>query len=133
MKKTTNEFSFMLKPSAIPNADVGVFAVHGIAKGTKLHVFPENNVSRILQKKDIPEELLKLCVILKDGLHNGPNEFNHVWIGWYMNHSHNPNTELRGNNSYYALSNISAGEEILINYNIFNEPEEFKEDYYREF
>ena len=35
----------------------------------------------------------------------------------------------RGN--IYALEDIKAGEEILIDYNCLNEPEHLKEDYYK--
>ena len=130
MKKITNEFSFVLKPSAISGAGIGVFAVHGIVKGTRLCIADSSDL-RTFIKKDVPKELLKLCIILKDGLCICPKKFNHAWIGWYVNHSHNPNTEMLEKESYYATRDISAGEEILIDYNIFNEPEEFKEDYYR--
>ncbi len=54
-----------------------------------------------------------------------------------MNHSEDANA-IRGENNnpdrkyqWYAARDIKAGEEILINYNSLEEPEESKKDYYR--
>ena len=59
-----------------------------------------------------------------------PNDFSHMSIGWYLNHSSNPNAEHK-NYVYYSIRDIKAGEEILIDYNTLEEPEELKENYYK--
>ncbi len=51
-------------------------------------------------------------------------------IGWYVNHSNTPNAH-HLNYKYYALRDIKAGEEIVIDYNTLEEAEEAKEDYYK--
>lgn len=58
-----------------------------------------------------------------------PQDFGAMAIGWYMNHSKNANATHK---DYYweAARNIEEGEEILIDYNLFGEPEESKENYY---
>ena len=122
-KTFTNEFSFRLKPSLIEG--IGVFAIHGIAKGTKLMLKPENYRSRRMKEKDIPKELLRYCVKDEDEIHRRcPNQFNHMWLCWFLNHSNKPNAKGDENNNftYYALRNIKAGEEITIDYGTLEEP-----------
>ena len=48
----------------------------------------------------------------------------------YLNHSKTPNAYHK-NYNYYALRDIKAGEEITIDYNTLEEPEEAKEDFYK--
>jgi len=134
MSNTTDEFSFILKPSAISGASVGIFAVHAIAAGTKLAITPtpEEEPMRLMREMDVPEALRIYCIAREGDLLACPAAFNHMWIGWYVNHSATPNAEEREEERYYAVRDISAGEEITIDYNQFNEPEEKKEDYYRQ-
>ncbi|MBI2774457.1 SET domain-containing protein [Candidatus Dependentiae bacterium] len=124
-----NEFSFVLKPSLI--AGVGIFAAHDIAKGTKIVFFPEGYQHRMLPKKDIPEEFLKYCVAKTEEVWVAPHKFDHMEIAWYLNHSVDPNIKRAEPGSCYSLRDIQKGEEILINYNDFNEPENTKEEYFK--
>lgn len=131
----TDEFSFVLKPSSIPNAGVGVFALHGIKAGTKLMINKEGGESRVMDINDIPEPLRHFGIALPElpeGKRKVPKEFNHLWFVWFLNHSDNPNAELREkDNAYYSTKDIQADEEILIDYNAFREPDEVKADYYK--
>ncbi len=130
MKKQTNEFSFILKPS---NHGVGVFAVHDIAKGTYLRLFGneklfENRI-RILKTNDIPAPFHDYCMNRGDEL-VCPEDFGQMPVGWYLNHSKNPNAHHQ-NYNWYAFRDIMAGEEILIDYNSLEEPAEAKVNYYK--
>ena len=128
-KNSTNEFSFILKPSKF---GIGVFATHDIAKDTFLRLFggegeAEHNV-RILSKKDVPE------LFQEYPLHRGdklvcPNDFGAMPVGWYLNHSKTPNATHK-DYKWYASLDIKAGEEIFIDYNSLGEPAEDKETYY---
>jgi len=51
-------------------------------------------------------------------------------FGWFLNHSKKPNAYHK-NYEYYALNNIKAGEEITVDYNTLEEPENAKDDYYK--
>lgn len=51
-------------------------------------------------------------------------------VGWYINHSETPNAVHKDYN-FYACCDISAGEEITIDYNTLEEPEEAREDFYK--
>lgn len=128
---STNEFSFVLKPSA---HGVGVFVTHDIAEGTKLRLFIEED--QIRSKDSVPEAFLGFCIDRGDTVIT-PRDFGHLSVGWYMNHSSNPNVVRCGSNQethgiqWCARRNIKAGEEILADYNQLEEPEEAKKDYYR--
>jgi hypothetical protein len=133
------EFSFILKPSQL--GGIGVFATHDIAKGTQ--VFRSSFELRRLKTKDIPSELVKYCIYLNDEECLCPKRFDHMEIGWYLNHSPDPNIANKfiitnpdeidntDNRRVYAVKDIKAGDEIEIDYNALGEPENLKEDYYK--
>lgn len=126
---TTTEFSFVLKPA---EHGIGVFAAHDIKEGTYLRFFADEteltdkSVKR--NKKDVPEFFRQYCVDRGDIL-ICPKDFGHMEVGWHLNHSKTPNAYHK-NYDYYALRDIKEGEEITIDYNSLEEPEEAKEDYY---
>lgn len=87
---TTNEFSFMLKPSEY---GVGVFAVHDIKKDTYLRLFREKDTPLVaIDRKvnDVPEIFKEYCLSRGDTM-KCPRDFGHMEIGWYLNHSKTPN------------------------------------------
>jgi SET domain-containing protein len=130
MLDKTTEFSFVLKPS---KHGVGVFAAHDIKKGTYLRFFANELVSGKIavtrKKEDVPKHFQQFCVDRGDSL-RCPKDFGHMEIGWHLNHSKTPNAFHR-NYLYYALRDIEAGEEMTIDYNSLEEPEEGKEEYYK--
>jgi len=130
MEETTNEFSFILKPSIF---GIGVFAAHEIKKGTHLRLFGDEKVFehrvRIMDKKDVPEFFQSYCMDRENKL-VCPLDFGNMPVGWYLNHSKKTNT-VRRDYHWYALRDIKEGEEILIDYNSLEEPEKSKEDYYK--
>ncbi|MBL7045808.1 MAG: SET domain-containing protein [Parcubacteria group bacterium] len=132
MKNVTNEFSFVLKLSSIPDGGIGIYAIHNISAGTKLALMPEGGEARTMDVNDVPEQLKHFIIELGDGKCRAPKEFNHLWIVWYINHSKKPNVTLRkDDNNYYAIRDIVAGEELFTDYNSFDEPSELKDDYYK--
>jgi SET domain-containing protein len=127
--ETTNEFSFVLKPSV---HGIGVFAAHDIMAETYLRLFGNedktNDVSVIRNKKDVPEFFRTYCVDRGEEL-LCPADFGCMELGWHVNHSSTPNAHHK-NYEFYALRDIKAGEEITINYNTLEEPDNSKEEYY---
>ncbi|KKR11632.1 MAG: hypothetical protein UT41_C0008G0005 [Candidatus Wolfebacteria bacterium GW2011_GWC2_39_22] len=127
----TNEFSFVLKVSA---HGIGVFATEDIESGSFLRLFGSDELFEKSEgdtkrnKKDVPEIFWSNCIDMGDYL-ICPRDFGNIPVGWYVNHSKAPNAE-HGQFNWYASRDISAGEEILIDYNTFNEPETSKEDFY---
>ena len=131
MNKTT-EFSFILKPSSIAGAGIGVFAAHDIAEETHLRLFGDKLSTeervRTLAKTQIPKEFQSFCKDLGETM-ICPLDFGQIAHGWYLNHSRSPNA-IKRRFDWYAARDIRKGEEILIDYNSLGEPDEYKESYY---
>ncbi len=123
----TTEFTFVLKPS--PIGGVGVFATHDIHEGTQL--FRANFSPRRMKTKEVPADFIKYCIFLDDEECICPERFDRMEIGWFINHSHSPNIAKQPEKGIVAIREIKAGEEILMDYNILNEPEHLKESYYK--
>lgn len=125
----TTEFSFILKPSKY---GVGVFATHDIKKGTFLRLFGSSpcskNGSSVRKKKDVPEFFRNYCIDGGESIFC-PVDFGVMPVGWYMNHSKTPNA-FHKNYDYYAIRDIAAYEEILIDYNTLGEHEDLRENKY---
>lgn len=129
MRDKTTEFSFILKPCKY---GIGVYATHYIKAGTHLRLFGNEaliDVSVVRKKDDVPKLFQQYCVSRGDILYC-PKDFGCMEVGWYLNHSKTPNA-IHKNYTYYALMDIKEGEEITIDYNTLEEPEEVKEDYYK--
>lgn len=128
----TNEFSFILKPSNIDGAGLGVFTTHDIEKDTELRVLGENPEAdySLRNRDEVPEQFRTFCVCEGEKL-LCPKDFGHMTIGWYMNHSSKNFNAFQKDQKFYTARDIKAGEEILIDYNSFNEPEKYKEEYYK--
>lgn len=120
------EFSFILAPSHL--GGIGVFATHDIDKGTPL--IPGRFTKVVRNKKEIPPDFLKYCIFINDEECWCPERFDRMEIGWYINHSDDPNIGKK-NDVVYVLRDIKKGEEILIDYNELDEPEHLKEAYYK--
>jgi len=120
------EFSFILKPSSI--GGIGVFATHDISIGTR--VFSGNFTSRKVQIKDVHPDFLKYCIYVNDNECLSPERFDHMQIGWYLNHSDKPNIAKNSEGLVLAVRDIKAGDEIFCDYNQLNEPDHLKEAYY---
>jgi hypothetical protein len=124
-----DQFSFILKPSTIPDAGIGVFAVHPINEGVRLKFHPDQFEFQRLKRDAIPEAFLMYCIAEEDDWYRCPLFFNRMEIGWYLNHSHAPNV-MRKEDGLYSSCFINTGDELCIDYNILNEPLEKKEEYY---
>jgi SET domain-containing protein len=130
MRDVTDEFSFILKPSS---HGIGVFAVHDIKNGTYLRLFGNEklleNKTRTMNKKDVPEIFQDYCIDRGKTL-ICPEDFGYMPVGWYLNHSKEFNA-IHKNYNWYASRDIVAGEEILIDYNSLEEPDEARKDFYK--
>jgi SET domain-containing protein len=130
---TTNEFSFVLKPSKF---GVGVFAAHDIKKGTVLRLFGDSDPTRKLKREEVPERFKHFCPDYGDFL-LCPPDFGYMPIGWYLNHSESPtalqDSQKSGTYGMHltAAHDISEDEEITIDYNCLQEPEGCRETFYR--
>lgn len=129
--KTTDRFSFILRPSTTNNAGVGVFVLHDIDKNTYMELFLKDFQEELLDEKDVPKELQVYCLNNKGDKLLCPKLFNRMDIGNYLNHSENPNLRYEKGKGYFALRDIKAGEELFANYRELGEPEGKWEDFYK--
>ena len=114
----TDEFSFVLKPSGIKG--IGVFVTHGIAQGTKLQLFPNGETRQFTHAQlNADPRLRQFCQFYGVDVEDGSScaaDFGCMSVGWYLNHSAEPNAVRDEHWDYYASRDISAGEEIMIDY-----------------
>jgi len=114
--RETDELSFVLKASGI--AGVGVFTTHPVKKGSYLALFFDDTVRRIpYSEMDKNPQLKAFCLVY--GIERReyvcvPHHFSHMELGWYLNHSKDPNAIHDG--KWIAARDIAAGEEITIDY-----------------
>lgn len=102
---------FMLKPSIIQG--VGIFTTMTIGKNVALQLFPQGHI--IVSEVAIPFQ--KYCLKIGHRKWSRPPSFRSIDIGWYLNHSDNPNLEA---GTYKTLRKIAKDEELTINYHNFD-------------
>jgi uncharacterized protein len=113
--------NFRLKASTINGAGIGVFTTTYIKKGEKLSaLFNENDTRWVsceeYDKMNISPELKDNFAIQYDDGYSMPADFNYMSVGWYLNHSDNPNLHFNGEYEYFAARDIHPEEELFINY-----------------
>ncbi|MDB5313899.1 MAG: hypothetical protein JWO38_8101 [Gemmataceae bacterium] len=112
---------FRLKQSGIVGAGVGVFATMDIPRGTVLKgLFGDEDVRWLSWEAfaalDLPADLKDHFPVRYDTGCYLPRDFNRMSVGWFLNHSPEPNLAHDPGYDYYALRDLVAGEELLINY-----------------
>lgn len=121
----THQFSFNLAPSPIHG--VGVFASHFIKKGMQLHLWNKRDDSVFVDLNDVKGVLMsnfvkRYCAIdREEGGYWCPKQFNRMSVGWYLNHSSDPNAGHDEGYRYFALRSIKKNEEITIDYRSLGE------------
>lgn len=112
---------FRLKVSTIKGAGIGVFSVTHITKGEKLNTLFNDEMIKWVSAEEydgleIAHELKENFSIKFDDGYSMPADFNRICVGWYLNHSDNPNLNFNDEYEYYASRDIHPGEELFINY-----------------
>lgn len=117
----TDEFSFLLRGCAY---GVGVFAAHAIQHGAhlRLHRGLEFDPPRKVRRDEVPGEFIKYCLDLDDDFVLRPNDFGHMEVVWFLNHSSTPNAA-HDAFRFYAVRDIAAGEEVTIDYGTLSIPQ----------
>lgn len=105
---------YIVRPSLIPAAGLGVFTLKTLEESEKLLEHPVCN--RLLEFHQIPQLFLKHCVLLQDGRRFlCPPDFNTMGPLWFMNHARIPNVQFNGGR-LVASRTIHPGEELTLYY-----------------
>ena len=111
---TQTRVHLILKPSLIEG--IGVFTLTPIKKGERVPLFTDDD-SKIISREEnarLPKAYSRYHVPDRDENWWGPRDYHRLSIGWYLNHSVNPNINVLDN--YTALRRIAIGEELTIDY-----------------
>lgn len=116
LRDNTDELSFLLRPSRHDGVDV--FSTHGIRKGTCLRLFP-GPASRFVPAENESDGCLLAFFSRRFGIQGTKGyyvhrDFGSMEIGWYLNHSPDPNAYHDEVFDYFASRDIPAGEEITV-------------------
>lgn len=122
--------SFILRPSTIKGAGVGIFALHDIPAGTPLPLFSPDFKEELVDIDSVPEPLRVYCLDQPDGKMLCPTPFNRLDIGHYINHSRDPNVSWSEQGGHIARRDIKKDEELFADYRELDEPKELWEAYY---
>ena len=106
---------------------IGVFAIRDIPLGTRLFVgdtgetvaIPRHQVDEILDD-EIRRMYIDFCPLV-DGHYIAPVDFNQITMGWYLNHSANPNVAVLADMTFVASKFIAKGTELLTDYTTYSE------------
>lgn len=121
-----NDVYCRLRPSGI--SGVGVFAIRDIPAGT--NPFKEEDTEYVsVTKEELagthPEALrvIKDLLVFADGCYWIPKQgVQTLCISHFLNHSENPNlTTSREAENFFAIRDIKTGEELTVDYTIFDE------------
>ncbi|MCA0301018.1 MAG: SET domain-containing protein [Proteobacteria bacterium] len=122
-KRTWSKAVLYLAPSTIEG--VGCFADMRIRKGEYVRTWlPEDTRFVTLAKAHASphRKLFKRFGIRTGNGYWAPANFLRISVGWYMNHSEDPNLQSDdGDVTYYALRDIRAGEEVTMDYRRMDE------------
>jgi len=114
-----------LRPSRVHG--IGVFAIRRIRKGARLFKGDSDEMRWVEEGHlgRLPNEVRRLYMdfaVLKDGRYGCPTSFNRLTQSWYLNESKKPNVICDEHLNFIAGRDISAGEELTVDYSSYSEP-----------
>jgi SET domain-containing protein len=114
---------------------IGVFAVRAIPKGTDpfKRCDPAGSVIRISKEelaaarapREVKRMLKDFCALDKGAYHVPDYGIDAIDKSYYLNHSSRPNMTTKDGDTFVALRNIKKGEELTVNYDLYNETRHF--------
>jgi SET domain len=106
---------------------VGVFAIREIPEATKLFYGDIGETVEIfvsdvdkLEDAELRRMYYDFCPV-KNGCFIAPLDFNQMAMGWYLNHSDDPNVKVDNRLHFVASRFISIGEELTANYTTYSQ------------
>jgi uncharacterized protein len=111
----------------VSSKGVGVFSIREIPKGTRLFAgdlgetvrVPVADVTRIADV-ELRRMYTDFCPVIK-GCFIAPADFNQMTMGWYMNHSEEPNVTIFQDLQFVTSRRVLIGEELTTDYTTYSE------------
>ena len=110
---------------------VGVIAIRTIPEGFNPFISPRDMDVVKIPSSEIKEsvaisasqkQLVKDMCVEDDGFYYLPFDgLNELGVAWYLNHSKEPNMETQDGVEFFALRQILAGEELVVDYSTYGE------------
>ena len=105
---------------------VGVFAIREIPEATKLFVGDVGETVQILiadvnklEDAELRRMYYDFCPVIND-FFVAPLDFNQMTMGWYLNHSDDPNVQIDEQLQFITSRFIQVGEEVTANYTTYS-------------
>jgi hypothetical protein len=105
---------------------VGVFAIRDIPKGTRLFAGDTGETILVsaeevetIAEPEIRRMYIDFCPLI-DGFYVAPADFNQITMGWFLNHSAEPNVAVIQDLQFVASRFIARGEELVTDYTTYS-------------
>jgi uncharacterized protein len=106
---------------------VGLFAIRGIPKNTKLFIGDIGNTVKILvsdvdkiDDAEVRRMYIDFCPVIGNYF-VAPSDFNQMTMSWYLNHSDEPNVTVVAELQFVTLRFVSLGEELTTDYTTYSD------------
>ena len=106
---------------------IGVFAIQNIPRGTVLFAHDRGETTNVpiqqielLADEDVKQMYFDFCPLI-DGTFVAPRSFDEITMGWYLNHSDEPNVSGDKNLRFVACRDIAKGQELRADYRAYSE------------
>ena len=107
-----------LAPSKIDKKGIGVFTDTDIKRGEFVRIWDDKDCKFIPKRVERRTRNFlreRFCVETNKGWWC-PLDWVRMSVGWYLNHSDNPNLKSDDGDNFYAIRKIKEDEELTINY-----------------
>ncbi|MFA7252690.1 MAG: SET domain-containing protein-lysine N-methyltransferase [Candidatus Paceibacterota bacterium] len=120
MKELYSPAKYELRPSKIIPGEVGLFSLRNFKKGEVVIDSSSWDEGKLMTWQEFENidsgtkrQLIFFCYKTEEGVYV-PKDINKINIGYFSNHSCDPNLIPNEKDDYVANKNISAGEELTI-------------------
>jgi hypothetical protein len=106
---------------------IGVFAIREIPKATRLFVGDVGETVHVLvsevdrlEDAELRRMYYDFCPV-KDRCFIAPIDFNQMAMGWYLNHSDDPNVKVDDRLQFFTSRLITIGDEVTADYTTYSQ------------
>lgn len=109
---------------------LGVFAVIELNSGQVVRLCKPDDIVKV-KITEVPEDKRHYLQYIDNVWCYAPSDLNSPAPAWLVNHSDKPNLIPLGNGEYKVVRHVAKGEELFIDYKVFDEPINLRDEFYR--